>query len=60
MFGTFMIDHVAPFQCIASGVWPAFVTGDERVLVFDQGIEARGLPNNAALDAFDAVYGSLR
>lgn len=41
-------------------VWPAFVTGDERVLVFDQGIEARGLPNNAALDAFDAVYDSLR
>jgi para-nitrobenzyl esterase len=40
--------------------WPEFVTADERVLVFDQGIETRELPNNAALDAFDAVYGSLR
>jgi para-nitrobenzyl esterase len=40
--------------------WPAFVAGDERVLVLDELIESGVLPNNAALDVFDAVYAPLR
>ena len=40
--------------------WPAFETGDERVMVLDEELKPGELPNNAALDVFERVYDSIR
>lgn len=40
--------------------WPAFEIGDEQVLVLDEVVRPGALPNNAALDVFDAVYDAIR
>ena len=40
--------------------WPVFTGTDERVLEIGDMIGSGRLPNNAALDVFDAVYSSLR
>lgn len=39
--------------------WPAFTAADEQVLAIGDRIEVGRLPNNGALDVFDAVYASL-
>ena len=40
--------------------WPAYSTPDEQVLNIGDTIRVGRLPNNGALDVFDAVYASLR
>ncbi|MDY6924246.1 MAG: carboxylesterase family protein [Pseudomonadota bacterium] len=41
-------------------IWPAFEAAEERVLLLDEDVEPGVLPNNAALDVFDAVYEAIR
>ena len=40
--------------------WPVFTATDEQVLDIGDAIRTGRLPNNEALDVFDAVYASLR
>lgn len=40
--------------------WPAFERGDEQVLLLDEIVRPATLPNEAALNRFDAVYDAIR
>lgn len=40
--------------------WPTFDASDEKVLMLGETVKPGSLPNNTALDAFEAVYQSLR
>jgi para-nitrobenzyl esterase len=41
-------------------IWPKFVAAEETVLLLGEDIKSEALANNATLDVFDTVYGSIR